>query len=384
MYLITFLYSLVANFAHPVTPTFIQNLQLHSYMFGVAFACMSTTNFLFSPFWGKLAKNVSYTTIYATCFIGYGIGQAIFGLATTEFMIAFGRLFAGFFIGGITVIQILYIMEYSEEGKSGSNLAFNVTLNVVTGAFGYMIGGLLGDISIPLTFAAQVVGLISLGVLTWLILGDTREKETMDTKELLRESNPFKAILDAKSIITLSIVLFLTVSVCTSFASTCYDQCFNYFIKDQFGFKPSYNGLLKAAVGMITLVANGTICTFLMKNTDIRKSIIGVLGMCAGMLVLVTITNQVIPFIIINLIMFGFNAIYQPMLQSTISLLKVRDKGTLVGIFNSMRSLGNVGGSLFAGFIYDTGPRLSFVFSATAFFIAMMAAVIFAKRECHQ
>ncbi|MCF0108904.1 MAG: MFS transporter, partial [Erysipelotrichaceae bacterium] len=226
--------------------------------------------------------------------------------------------------------------------------------------------------------------LISLGVLTWLILGDTREKETMDTKELLRESNPFKAILDAKSIITLSIVLFLTVSVCTSFASTCYDQCFNYFIKDQFGFKPSYNGLLKAAVGMITLVANGTICTFLMKNTDIRKSIIGVLGMCAGMLVLVTITNQVIPFIIINLIMFGFNAIYQPMLQSTISLLKVRDKGTLVGIFNSMRSLGNVGGSLFAGFIYDTGPRLSFVFSATAFFIAMMAAVIFAKRECHQ
>lgn len=384
MYLITFLYSLVANFAHPVTPTFIQNLQLHSYMFGVAFACMSTTNFLFSPFWGKLAKNVSYTAIYATCFIGYGIGQAIFGLATTEFMIAFGRLFAGFFIGGITVIQILYIMEYSEEGKSGSNLAFNVTLNVVTGAFGYMIGGLLGDISIPLTFAAQVAGLISLGVLTWLILGDTREKETMDTKELLRESNPFKAILDAKSIITLSIVLFLTVSVCTSFASTCYDQCFNYFIKDQFGFKPSYNGLLKAAVGMITLVANGTICTFLMKNTDIRKSIIGVLGMCAGMLVLVTITNQVIPFIIINLIMFGFNAIYQPMLQSTISLLKVRDKGTLVGIFNSMRSLGNVGGSLFAGFIYDTGPRLSFVFSATAFFIAMMAAVIFAKRECHQ
>ena len=31
-------FNLAANFAHPVTPTVIQELQLHDYMFGVALA----------------------------------------------------------------------------------------------------------------------------------------------------------------------------------------------------------------------------------------------------------------------------------------------------------------------------------------------------------
>jgi hypothetical protein len=42
-------FNLAANFAHPVTPTVIQELQLHDYMFGVALAVMLITNFLLSP-----------------------------------------------------------------------------------------------------------------------------------------------------------------------------------------------------------------------------------------------------------------------------------------------------------------------------------------------
>ena len=48
------LFNLAANFAHPVTPTLIKNLNLHDYMFGAALAAMLFTNFLLSPFWGKI------------------------------------------------------------------------------------------------------------------------------------------------------------------------------------------------------------------------------------------------------------------------------------------------------------------------------------------
>ena len=37
LHIIVFIYSLVANLAHPVTPTFIKTLGLHDYMFGLAF-----------------------------------------------------------------------------------------------------------------------------------------------------------------------------------------------------------------------------------------------------------------------------------------------------------------------------------------------------------
>ena len=43
---------IACNLAHPMTPAIIKTLHLGDYMFGLAFAAMAITNFLFSPFWG--------------------------------------------------------------------------------------------------------------------------------------------------------------------------------------------------------------------------------------------------------------------------------------------------------------------------------------------
>ncbi|MBR5290811.1 MAG: MFS transporter [Erysipelotrichaceae bacterium] len=368
------MYSLVANFAHPITPTFIQDLGLRDYMFGVAFACMAITNFAFSPFWGKISKSIGASRLMGICFLGYAFAQAVFGSATTELQIAIGRLIGGFFIGGITVNQILYIMENSAPGKAGQNLATNVTVNVVVAAFGYMMGGFLGNISIPMTFMVQVAGLTVNGILYWVLLKDADiERNKLTVKEVVANSNPFQAVVDAKVIMTYAIAMFLVVCLSTQFATTCYEQCFNYFIKDQYGFPPSYNGLLKAAVGVITMIANSTICVYLMKKTNIFKSLIPVLSICFAMMMSIVVLDKVVPFIIMNVVFFGFNAVYQPLIQAMISKLSDKDDGIMVGLFNSMRSLGMVGGSLFAGFIYEVGPKLSFVFSAMAFLIAIVA-----------
>ena len=91
------------------------------------------------------------------------------------------------------------------------------------------------------------------------------------------------------------------------------------------------------------------------------------------MMMSIVVLDKVVPFIIMNVVFFGFNAVYQPLIQAMISKLSDKDDGIMVGLFNSMRSLGMVGGSLFAGFIYEVGPKLSFVFSAMAFLIAIAA-----------
>ena len=378
LYVIVALYGLFANFAHPVTPTFIQELGLNDYMFGVAFACMSLSNFLFSPFWGQIAKRVGYVKTLGVCYVGYALAQLAFGLATTELMIIVARLLAGLFTGGIAVIHILYIIDKSSSQTVGQNLANSVTVNVVMAAFGYMVGGLLGDIDIFLAFMAQAAGLLFTGAMCWLLLKDEDEgQSSVNLKEVISDSNPFKALLASKKIMSVMIALFLGVCTLTAFASTAYEQCFNYYIKDQYGFPPSYNGLLKALVGIITLVANMTICRMLMKKTDITKTVIPVLTICFAMMVSIVIIGDVVPFIIMNIIFFGFNAIYQPLLQATISLINKTDDGVLVGLYNSMRSLGNVGGSLIAGLVYGVGAKMAFVLSASAFLLAALIAGMF-------
>lgn len=369
VFVIIFLYSLAANFAHPITPTFIQVLGLHDYMFGVAFACMSATNFLFSPFWGKLSEKHGGGFILSFCLLGYGVMQVFFGLSTSEWQICLARLFGGFFISGISVSQLIYIMKNSNQ--VGKDLAIAATINMVISPFGFLIGGFLGDWNLLGTFIIQGVCLFACGILGFIIVGDSQKE---DVKLKREDINPFKAFVNAKDIINSLIIIFLVIACISSFASTSYEQCFNYYIKDIFGFPSSYNGILKAGVGFVALIANWTITMKLLK-TNTFKTIIPVFFLLFAMLVGICILDDMIPFIVLNVVFFGMNSIYLPILQDMMTKYKTKNDGELVGLFNAVRSLGMVFGSLLAGFIYEAGPKLSFVVSAIGFGLCVILAI---------
>ena len=78
------LFNLGANFAHPVTPTIIQELVLPDYMFGLMLATTMLSNFLFSPFWGKINVSISSRTTLLIGCVGYAVAQVIFAYSQTQ------------------------------------------------------------------------------------------------------------------------------------------------------------------------------------------------------------------------------------------------------------------------------------------------------------
>lgn len=339
-------------------------------MFGVAFAAMATTNFLFSPFWGKVAKNMGIIKSSAICFVGYALGQGVFGIATTEWMIVLGRLISGFFIGGITVTQMLYIIQESSDEDRGVNLAIAATLTAVFSPFGYLIGGFLGDYSIPLTFLLQVIGLAGTGVLFALLLKDKKIEEKEKLSVLMKGANPFKVVYESRKIMTKILFIFLMITFIGSFVTTGHEQVFNYYISDQLGFSSSSIGSLKALVGFVSLIANSTICLWIMKKTNIQKSLGGILLVISLLLGIIFISTQDTMFVVYNILVYGFVAVYTPLLQANLSELSKKNSAVFVGVFNSIRSLGMVAGSLFAGFIYTYGPKLNYAYIMVAAVIA--------------
>ena len=376
LFILVVLYSLAANFAHPITPTFIKELGLHDYMFGVAFACMSLTNFLFSPFWGKMSEKYGDGLIFCLCHLGYGVMQVVFGISITEWQICIARLVGGFFISGISVSQLLYVLHNSKEVSK--DMAIVATLNMVVSPFGFLIGGFLGDWNLLGTFVIQGVSLFLIGVLGLFILGDSNNSK--EVKFTSADLNPFKDFASAKDILNAFILSFLISAGIASFASTCYEQCFNYYIKDIFGFPSSYNGILKAGVGFIALIANGTITMRLLK-TNTFKSIVPVFGLLFVMLIGVCVIDDIVPFIILNVVFFGMNSIYLPLQQAMLDKFKSKNDGQLVGLFNAIRSLGMVFGSLVAGFIYEVGPKMSFGLAALAFLVCIFLCVYNYKKS---
>jgi len=377
--------SVAANTAHPVTPTIFTTLGLGSYMFGVAMAAQMLTNFLFSPFWGWLSSYVSSRRILLVTCIAYALGQALFGLATTEAGFIAARALAGIACGGAFVCILTYVVNTAPDPVTrGKQLTVNATIQSVFGAFGYFVGGMLGEIFTYLAIIVQVILLILSGFIFYFGCKDDARYTVQDLKKTnsFAEFNPFHSFLLAGKFMTPIFAVLFVVVLLQDLGYNCFDQTFNYYIRDQFNFSSGYNGILKGIMGLITLVANGTICIWLIKNTNNRTSAFGVLAVCSIAMFGVVWFEEIIPFVVVFVIFYAFNSISVPLLQNLVASGGPEEQNSLImGLYNSMKSLGGIIGALFAGLLYTANPKMPFIFGLAAFVTATFLAIIYKKAE---
>lgn len=374
------LFYLAANFAHPVTPTLIVERGLDSSMFGVALAAMMFVNFLFSPLWGKLCGYIPTKRIMLICGIGYAAGQAIFGMAATEVMVVGGRMFAGIFTGGMfTAFSNYVINTSSNKEERGQNLTILVTIQNVAAAVGYFLGGMMGIVSVEFAFICQIICLVIAGVLFFILCEDDTPYKPKPTKKLtVKDANPFSAFIAAKSFMTPMLFLIFAVVAIAGIGQNSFEQCFNYYIKDQFGLSSAYNGTFKAIIAVASLAVNATLCIWMQKKTDINRSFMPLILSQTASASVMLMFDSLIPFVVCDVIFFALNAVRLPILQNMVAMRTTpENSNTVMGFYQSMNSLGSIFGALFAGLIYDTNPMLPFMLAAAAFVLASVVSIAY-------
>ena len=374
------LFYLAANFAHPVTPTLIVERGLDSSLFGVALAAMMAINFLFSPLWGKLCGYIPTKRIMLICGIGYAVGQAIFGAAQTELQVVGGRMFAGIFTGGMFTCFSNYVINTTLDPlQRGPNLTILVTLQNVASAVGYFIGGMLGLISVETAFLAQVIILALSGVLLFISCeDDTPYKHKPEKALTLKDANPFSAFAAAKTFMTPMLALIFVIVAIGGIGQNSFEQCFNYYIKDQFGLSSAYNGIFKAIIAVVSLITNATLALWLQKKTDTNRSFVWIILGCTVPLGAMLLFDSLVPFVVVDVVFFAFNNVRLPMLQAMVSARTTAEtSNSAMGFYQSMNSLGSIFGALFAGLIYDANPMLPFILAFAAFVVAMFFSVMY-------
>lgn len=249
IYRVLVLYGLsgfAANLAHPVTPQFLHSLKLPASMFGFAFAMMSFANFIISPFWGNLNDYVNSKTLLFFSSAGYGLGQFIFPKASTSAEVLLGRFVAGFFVSGVTVSSIYYVIQNSSDEKQGTYVTLAISLFSVLGTFGFFVGGSLGNKDLLKPFSLQWKLLLLLSALYYSFRKNTKKERTVSIKDIFIESNPLGSILEVKTYINPSITILFLVVFLSFTAGTTVTQSFTYYIQTDLGLSPKVNGNLKA------------------------------------------------------------------------------------------------------------------------------------------
>ncbi|WP_040214979.1 MFS transporter [Clostridium polynesiense] len=378
-FIILAIQGLAFNFAHPVTPTLIKSLNLNSYMFGIAFASMALTSFLFSQFWGYMSNKRNEGFIFMICCILYSFSQFMFLKSVSELDIIIARSIGGCFIAGINVSSLNYIVRISPKESRAQNITLFASITAITAAFGYLIGGFAGNSDIKYSFYLQIITLIAAGV-AFNIIGIKRDTcPKIRCREMINQSNP--AFFLSKNIsISKSLVFTLTLALISTIAATAYDQTFNYYIKDIFDFKPSSNGLIKSIIGAITMAVNSTICIYIEKKGIIRKSLIYIFLGCAVNLILAILFDNVVLFMLFNFIFVAFNALHVPLIQAMLTTSKDNSFNVL-GFYNTMKSLGWIIGGVVAGITYSFYYKLPFIIAIICFFIIFAISLPYRNEE---
>lgn len=385
-FIVVALWDLSASFVHPVTPTLFKDLHLKDYMFGVALACMMTANFLFSPFWGKLSGYISSRTTLLIGCMGYALGQVFFALSRTQLQFILARTFAGVFCGAIFVGILNYIVNESPGDKArNNNLVLSATLQTVFNSLGYFAGGMLGEINVYVAVYAQTLALCVCGILFFIVCekDNTVSRNEIRTKELVKQANPFKAFAQGSSFMTVALAFLFGMVALQNLSQTAFDQSFNYYVIDQIGMSTGYNGVIKFVMGAVTMLANVTICAWLMNKMNGKKSVIGVLTAGTVCMLAVLGFKQLIPFLIVSVLFYTISSISIPLMQRLAadeSGKRKKDSNLMMGFYNSLQSFGGIIGALIAGFTYVVDPRAPFVCCAVGFGAAVCCGIIYKLR----
>lgn len=368
------LFTMAASFAHPVTPTLIVERNLDSAIFGTALAAMQTTMFLFPPFWGRLCDYLPTKRIMLISAFGYAIGQVIFGAAQNEAMVYVARIFAGIFTGGAYTAFSNHVIHISDPDSRGANLTAMITIQSVSSALGYFVGGFLGLISVEIVFVAQVAILVLCGVLFQLCCMDDMAFVTKPDRPMtLREVNPFSAFASARTFMTPMLGLLFAIVVFSGIGHNAYEQSFNYYIKDQFDLSSAYNGIVKVVIAVMTIVLNSTVCIYLQKKTDTNKSFLPVLLLTPLPILCAVLLRDQIPFFGAYLVYYGLQVVRTPLMQTLVANRATsKNSNSVMGFYQSMISLGSIFGALFAGLIYSINPLYPFMLA----FLALVAACV--------
>ena len=376
--LLNFLIMTVFNFAHPVTPRLINELQLPSYMFGLFFALMSVGSYISSPIWGSLSDYKGRKQFLMLGVLGYGVVQLGFGLSTTAFVISIFRVLGGVLSVSYVAVIMASISDLSSKENRAKSLAYLAATTAMGAAFGSNIGGWIGSTNYTYTFIAQFIACIILTGILYFFTDETLVMKKEGKPVVLTNHLKFKkSSIDFKSMLGSLILTVIFMNITT----TSYTSTIGYFVESELKLPTQLNGLILSIAPISAILVNFLISPRLAKHFDELTTLMVIVGLTAITLFIWAFSSNLIVvglFLILFLIVMP---LAQPIYQSMISKHAKDNAGEIMGIQNSARSVGMVFGSLLAGFLYEYGSKIPFLIGS---FTALIALIILIKEYKRQ
>lgn len=348
---------------------------------GFLVAAFPLAQFFGAPLLGTLSDRYGRKPVLLLALVGTLIGYLLFaeGIATNHLSLLFlSRILDGFTGGNISIIlSSITDISKSEQQKTQNfgviGMAFG--LGFVLGPY---IGGKLSDGTLvtwfnnttPFWFAA---GLTVLNII--LVATNFRETSSQRLTTPVNAWAGFQNIVEAFSLPSLKILFLVTFLI--EFGFNFMTQFFQVFLIEKFAFTQSDIGDIFAYFSLWIAFTQGSITQPLAKLFAPYRVIRWSILFLAIALILLLLPNRTYGLLIIIPFVALFQGLTQPNLTTLISQASNgNDQGKILGIKQSITSLGQAIPPVIAGFIVTVHLNLPIIVGAVVVAIAWVVLVV--------
>lgn len=350
----------------PILPFYAENMGASPFELGFLLAIHAAMQFIFAPIWGRVSDRVGRRPVMLGTVAGTAVALLALGFAPSLPWVFLARGLSGIFAANISVATayLADVTEPSERtrwmGMIGASFGIGFLL-------GPAIGGLLAPygLEIPMFVAAGLAAVNFVAASAALKEPERHEERGTGTGIGRLE------VLKIPAIARLS-----TVNLFFSLAVTQLESMFALYMLNVFDYTARDVAFILVAMALVmALIQGGAIRPLAERFGERRLLLVGLVLMCGG-IGLVPSAETVGVLMIPLLVSAVGRAIAQPPMMAWVSnLADERDRGSVMGTFQSAASLARVIGPLVAGLAYQFSPNWPFIIASALLVCAILTAL---------
>jgi MFS family permease len=368
LFLTVFLDLLGFGMVLPLLPYYAESYGANAFAVGALLSVYSVMQLIFSPIWGRMSDRVGRRPLILMSLLGSAIGLVAFGLANTLVLLFLARAFSG-----VTSATISIAQAYIADSTTPENRAKGMGIIGAAFGLGFVFGPALGGglahygHGVPAFVAAG----LALANFAFALVKLPESLPIERRGEVVARGFSLKRLTTASSVPGLGVLM--VIYFFTIFAFATMEATFPLLTLAHFGFNEVQNGYVFAYIGVLVVILQGGLVGRLAKRFGEKALVtVGALMLAVGLALLPVAPTLGVLLVVLVPMAVG-NGLTNPSLTSLISrTAATSSQGEVLGVGQSLASLGRVLGPLWGGFAFQyLGTNVSY-YIAGAIMLALM------------
>ena len=338
----------------PVLPTIMNELHLSGSVVGNLVAAFAFAQLLISPIAGRWVDSFGRKKMIIFGLLFFSVSEVLFGLGQTVEVLFISRLLGGISAAFIMPAVTAFIADITPMETRPKALGY-MSASISTGfIIGPGIGGFLAEIGPRLPFfAAAVLAFIAMILSNFMLQEPSRNMVEME-----ENISGFKRIFKPIYFIAFMIIFI------SSFSLAAFESLFSLFVDHKFAFTPKDIAIIITGGAIIGAVAQVAFFDHLTKHLGEIKLIRYCLILSVVLVYVMTTVQTYVSILLVTFVLFvGFDLI-RPAVTSYLSKVAGNEQGFVGGMNSMFTSIGNVGGPVIGGILFDIDLDYPFYFAA--------------------